>query len=127
MWHHISSRYFILTPLVKIIMTQTSLKTVSMPTHWLLLWQVASKRSLTAQNWEILHQSLLSSDSVDKQKMSSKDVLTDGEMAAVTTVFRQYETGLREAAISAKGKRFLAFLLQNLLLRKNIRISSFVF
>ena len=31
-----------------------------------------------------------------------KDELSEMEMEAVTTVFRQYETGLREAAINAR-------------------------
>ena len=32
----------------------------------------------------------------------TKDELSEAEMDAVTMVFRQYETGLREAAINAK-------------------------
>ena len=35
-------------------------------------------------------------------KMDPKDELSEMEMEAVTTVFRQYETGLREAAINAR-------------------------
>ena len=34
--------------------------------------------------------------------MPPKDMLTEGEMEAVTVVFKQYETGLREACITAK-------------------------
>ena len=34
--------------------------------------------------------------------MDQKSELSEMEMEAVTTVFRQYETGLREAAINAR-------------------------
>jgi hypothetical protein len=34
--------------------------------------------------------------------MPPKDEFTAGELEVVTTVFRQYETGLREACIDAK-------------------------
>ena len=33
--------------------------------------------------------------------MPPKDELTEGEMEVVTVVFKQYETGLREACITA--------------------------
>ena len=36
--------------------------------------------------------------------MPPKETLTEGEMEAVTVVFKQYETGLREACITAKVK-----------------------
>ena len=35
-------------------------------------------------------------------EMSVKEELSEREMEAVTMVFRQYEQGLREAAINAK-------------------------
>ena len=34
--------------------------------------------------------------------MAFRDKLTDGEMEVVMTVFRQFETGLREACIDVK-------------------------
>ena len=34
--------------------------------------------------------------------MPPKDMLTEGEMEVVTVVFKKYETGLREACITAK-------------------------
>ena len=34
--------------------------------------------------------------------MPPKDELTEGEMEVVTVLFKQYETGLREACIMAK-------------------------
>ena len=37
-----------------------------------------------------------------RSKMPPKDEFTEGELEVVMTVFKQYETGLREACISAK-------------------------
>ena len=34
--------------------------------------------------------------------MAHKDEMTEGEMEVVTMVFKQYETGIREACINAK-------------------------
>ena len=44
--------------------------------------------------------------------MPPKDELTEGEMEVVTVVFKQYETGLREACITAKvcRKQHIRFL-----------------
>ena len=39
--------------------------------------------------------------------MPPKDELTEGEMEVVTMVFKQYETGLREACIEAKGNKIM--------------------
>ena len=39
--------------------------------------------------------------------MPPKDELTEGEMEVVTKVFKQYETGLREACIEAKVNKIM--------------------
>ena len=39
--------------------------------------------------------------------MPPKDELTEGEMEVVTMVFKQYETGLREACIEAKVNQIM--------------------
>jgi hypothetical protein len=39
---------------------------------------------------------------IESGEMPPKDELTEGEMEVVTVVFKQYEKGLREAAINSK-------------------------